>query len=108
GTGPFAPNPVGTFIGGSSSAPNGHIQVAGTTNPAFAAAFSCGYLAHNAGTTDTLSPASYHCFQNNGPNSDKYNYATVNLIMTPQERTNAFLMGNYNLADHVSVYLDAY
>jgi outer membrane receptor protein involved in Fe transport len=108
GTGPFAPNPVGTFVGGSSSAPNGHIQVAGTTNPAFAAAFSCGYLAHNAGTTDTLSPASYHCFQNNGPNSDKYNYATVNLIMTPQERTNAFLMGSYNLTDHVTAYLDAY
>ena len=31
----------------------------------------------------TSSPSSYHCFVNNGANSDKYNYATVNLILTP-------------------------
>ena len=101
------------YVGGSSSAPNGHIQLKGTTNPAFQTApnlAGCqnGYIAHNAGTTDTSSPSSYHCFQNNGPASDKYNYATVNLILTPQERTNAFLMGNYNLTDHVIAYLDAY
>ena len=100
------------YVGGSSSAPNGHIQVTGTTNPAFANAFptsSCpgGYLAHNPGQ-GTNAPSDYHCFQDNGPASDKYNYATVNLIMTPQERTNAFLLGNYNLSDHVIAYLDAY
>ena len=112
GKGPsvLAGNPaqkVTANVGGSSSAPNGHIQLSGTN---FANDFQCqsGYLAHNAGVTDTNSPASYHCFQNNGPNSDKYNYATVNLIMTPQERTNAFLMGTYNLSDHVVAYMDAY
>jgi outer membrane receptor protein involved in Fe transport len=107
GKGPSAPQPPSVFIGGSSSAPNGHIQLAGSN---FAGAFpgcQSGFVAHNPGQ-GTDAAADYHCFQNNGPASDKYNYATVNLILTPQERTNAFLMGNYNLADHVSVYLDAY
>src|ERR1700735_5349670 len=107
GKGPSAPQPPSVFIGGSSSAPNGHIQLAGSN---FAGAFpgcQSGFGAHNPGA-GTNAAADYHCFQNNGPASDKYNYATVNLILTPQERTNAFLMGNYNLADHVSVYLDAY
>jgi len=109
GTGPFGPQPPQGYVGGSSTAPNGHIQLTGSPNAAFTAAFpGCGFLAHNAGVTDTLSPASYHCFVDNGANSDKYNYATVNLIMTPQERTNAFLMGTYNLSDHVAAYLDAY
>ena len=38
-----------------------------------------------------------------GP-SDKYNFATVNLILTPQERTGLFLNGNYKLTDNVEVY----
>jgi len=100
------------YVGGSSTAPNGHIQVTGTTNPAFAAAFpksACanGYLAHNPGE-GTSDPSDYHCFQENGAASDKYNYATVNLILTPQERTNAFLMGNYNLTDHVNAYMNLF
>ncbi len=37
--------------------------------------------------------------------SDKYNFATVNLIMTPQERTGLFLNGNYKLTDNVEAYL---
>ena len=36
--------------------------------------------------------------------SDKYNFATVNLIMTPQERTGLFLNGNYKLTDNIEVY----
>ena len=111
GLGPSAPQPVTAAIGGSSSAPNGHIQLTGTTNPAFQSAFgsipNCGFLAHNPGA-GTNAPGDYHCFQNHGPASDEYNFATVNLILTPQERTNAFLMGNYNLTDHVTAYLDAY
>jgi len=94
-------------IGGSGSAPNGHIQLAGNN---FASAFpgcQSGFAAHNPGA-GTNAASNYHCFQNNGPASDKYNFATVNLIMTPQERTNAFLMGTYNLGDHVTAYLDTY
>ncbi len=43
----------------------------------------------------------YHCFINS---QDKYNYASVNLIMTPQERTNAFFKGTYHLSDSVDFY----
>jgi outer membrane receptor protein involved in Fe transport len=111
GLGPTGPNPVSTFVGGSSTPPLGHIQLAGTTNQAFITAFggipNCGFLARNAGAAGT-GPADYHCFQGSGPNTDKYNFATVNLILTPQERTNAFLMGTYNLTDHISTYMDLY
>lgn len=105
GTGPSAPQPVTANIGGSSSSPYGHIQL-----PAgLAATFGCGYVALNpGGNSQVVSTANYHCYQNNGAHSDKYNYATVNLIMTPQERTNAFLMGTYNLSDNVQAYANAY
>ena len=107
GTGPSAPQPPTANIGGSTSAPFGHIQLKGTN---FAGAFpgcQSGYAARNPGAAGTTA-ADYHCFLNNGPNNDKYNYATVNLIMTPQERTGAFVLGTYNLTDHVRAYMDAY
>ena len=113
GHGPRAPQPVRANIGGSASAPSGHVQLDGTSFAALGGPFSgrnactSGFVARNPAAAGAAA-ADYHCFQNNGPASDKYNYATVNLIMTPQERTNAFLMGTYNLSDHVTAYLDAY
>jgi len=98
--------PPATYVGGSSSAPFGHVQL----SPALKAQFGCSYVALNGATADSsvITTANYHCFQNNGPQTDKYNYATVNLILTPQERTNAFVMGTYNLSDNVQAYMDAY
>ncbi|HEY6984600.1 MAG TPA: TonB-dependent receptor, partial [Rhodanobacteraceae bacterium] len=61
----------------------------------------------NPGTTGQNVATDYHCYVNNGTPttpSDKYNFATVNLIMTPQERTGLFLNGNYKLTDTVEVY----
>jgi outer membrane receptor protein involved in Fe transport len=108
GTGPSAPQPLQANIGGSSSSPFGHIQIKNTN---FAAAFGgcpgSGYLARNPGAAGTAA-SDYHCYVTNGANSDKYNYATVNLITTPQERTGAFLMGDYKLGEHVDAYMDAY
>ncbi|MGH8157156.1 MAG: TonB-dependent receptor plug domain-containing protein [Rhodanobacter sp.] len=105
GTGPSAPHPVTANIGGSSSSPYGHIQLPTSLQ----GTFGCGYVALNPGAnSQVVSTANYHCYQNNGAHSDKYNYATVNLIMTPQERTNGFLMGTYNLSDNVQAYLNAY
>ena len=107
GTGPSAPQPVSAHIGGSSSSPYGHIQL--VKGSAIQQAFGCGFVALNpGGNSQIVDTSNYHCYQNNGANSDKYNYATVNLIMTPQERTNAFVMGTYNLSDNVSVYLDSF
>ena len=90
-------------IGGSTSSPFGHVQ----TPDAFRDIYPCSFLARNPGTTGQNVATDYHCYRNNptaaGP-SDKYNFATVNLIMTPQERTGLFLNGNYKLTDNVEVY----
>src|SRR6185312_16973295 len=91
-------------VGGSTSSPFGHIQIP----PAFQNLYpGCGYLALNPGASGQNIATDYHCYVNNGSAaapSDKYNYATVNLIMTPQERTGLFLNGNYKLTDNVEVY----
>lgn len=105
GQGPSAPQPPTTYVGGSSSSPYGHVQLPAN----LASQFGCGYVALNpGGNSQVVSTANYHCYVNNGPNSDKYNYATVNLVMTPQERTNGFVMGTYNLSDNVQAYMDGY
>ena len=63
-----------------------------------------GYVTLNPGGNSTsVTPANYHCYGN----SDKYNYASVNLIMTPQERTGGFVSGDYRLGEHVTAYMDA-
>jgi outer membrane receptor protein involved in Fe transport len=94
------------FIGGSSVSPYGHIQIP----DAFADLFpNCqsGFLARNPGTNGQNVATDYHCYVNNGTATtptDRYNFASVNLIMTPQERTGVFLNGNYKLTDHIEVY----
>jgi outer membrane receptor protein involved in Fe transport len=91
--------PTGPVIGGSSSTPNDYLQV-----PAGTAGLNCGFAALNPGGNSTsLTPANYHCFTT----ADKYNYAAVNLDLTPQERTGGFIHGEYALTDHVSAYVDA-
>ncbi|HWG10829.1 MAG TPA: TonB-dependent receptor [Rhodanobacteraceae bacterium] len=86
-------------VGGSTFAARDRIDV-----PDQNAAFGCaggGALSLNQGTassgTSPTGPGDYHCFGN----SDKYNYASVNLIMTPAERTNAFFKGTYHLTDNI-------
>jgi outer membrane receptor protein involved in Fe transport len=101
--------PPAAYIGGSSSSPYGHIQLPAALSGPFG---GCSFVALNPGAdSSVVSPANYHCYRNNagaaGP-SDKYNYAAVNLILVPQERTNVFVLGTYNLSDNVSAYLDAY
>ncbi|WP_266182348.1 TonB-dependent receptor domain-containing protein [Dyella humicola] len=99
-------------VGGSASTPVGRIQLPGTVaDPAkgiqasgLAGQFGCGYVSLNAGgNSQAVNNANYHCYGN----GDKYNYAAVNLIMTPQERTGGFLNGDYHLGDHVTAYVDA-
>ena len=102
----------GPYIGGSSSTPAGRIQLPGTiANPAkgvkatgLAGQFGCANATLNpGGNSQVVSKANYHCYGND----DKYNYAAVNLVMTPQERTGGFINGSYNLADHLTAYMDA-
>ena len=39
--------------------------------------------------------------------NDQYNYAPVNFIQTPFERTNLFVQGSYDLFDNVEAYVEA-
>ncbi|WP_445145922.1 TonB-dependent receptor plug domain-containing protein [Dyella sp. Tek66A03] len=97
-------------VGGSSNTPYGHIQLPAALKSLFpggCGGVSSGYVTLNPGAnSNVVSPANYHCY-NSGPTTDKYNYAAVNLIMTPQERTGGFINGDYHLGDHVTAYLDA-
>ncbi|MFC5491432.1 TonB-dependent receptor domain-containing protein, partial [Dokdonella soli] len=103
-------SPIHTNIGGSTRSPYGHIKIPAALKPLFPGC-SSGYIARNPGANGS-NPATigtdYHCYRNSasaaGP-SDKYNYAAVNLILTPQERTGLFLNGNYKLTDNVEAYL---
>ncbi|MET0231259.1 MAG: TonB-dependent receptor plug domain-containing protein, partial [Rhodanobacteraceae bacterium] len=71
------------FIGGSTSSPFGHVQIPDEFESLFPNCTS-GYLARNPGTSGQNIATDYHCYRNSpnaaGP-SDKYNYATVNLVM---------------------------
>ncbi|HET7268376.1 MAG TPA: TonB-dependent receptor [Oleiagrimonas sp.] len=100
---------VGVFRGGSSNSPYGNIQLpeSGPIHDAFATCAS-GHVARNPGASGMDPINDYHCYHYNGPHSDKYNYNTSTELMTPQERTHAFILGTYHLRSNVSIYLDAY
>jgi outer membrane receptor protein involved in Fe transport len=95
-----SPNtPPYTTVGGSSSPAPGRIVL--PPGP-LRAVFGCNQISINAGATgQTADTANYHCFSN----ADKFNYARVNLVLQPQERTSAFLNGTYHLTDNVDAYL---
>ena len=91
------------YVGGSSRTPYGHIQI--PKSLATSSGLGCTTLTMNPGGNPTVvNSANFHCYN---PTTDKYNYAAVNLIMTPQERTGGFLHGDYHLGDHVTAYMDA-
>jgi outer membrane receptor protein involved in Fe transport len=91
---------VAVVIGGSSYAARDRIFV---PNPMGCGSLSLNQSAATAGTSPTTM-ADYHCFTG----ADKYNYASVNLITTPQERTNAFFKGLYHLSDSIDFYATVY
>ena len=88
------------FVGGSSFPARDKIVVPQSVAECGAGgAFSLNQSAADAGTSPTTL-GDYHCFGQ----GDKYNYASVNLILTPQERTNAFFNGTYHLTDNIDFY----
>ncbi|MDR2012588.1 MAG: TonB-dependent receptor [Rhodanobacter sp.] len=93
--------PPYTLTGGSSYPAFGRIQLPKSMQ----GLFGCSTVALNPGASGTtVDTNNYHCFTN----SDKYNYAAVNLIQTPQERTSLFLNGIYHITDHIDFYADAW
>ena len=84
-------------VGGSTYAARDYIVApASVANCGAGGALSLNSSAANASNGAT-SLSDYHCFTQD----DKYNYAAVNLLLTPQERTNLFLKGIYKLTDNI-------
>ncbi|MES2402835.1 MAG: TonB-dependent receptor, partial [Pseudomonadota bacterium] len=94
-----APSPS---VGGSTFAARDRVKFPGATAgcPAGSLGLSLNEGAASSGKSPTT-PGDYHCFDTS---KDLYNYAAVNLIMTPQERTSAFFKGTYHLSDNVDFY----
>ena len=92
-----------TFVGGSPSSAYGFIAIPEAFQNLFPGCDS-GYIARNPEASGMNVATDYHCYSFSEP-SDLYNYATVNLIMTPQERTGLFVNGNYKLTDNVEAYM---
>ncbi|HET7162357.1 MAG TPA: TonB-dependent receptor [Rhodanobacteraceae bacterium] len=91
---------------GSSRNPQGRaFLTTADSNGADAAAptagnYPCGSVTLNTGG-DSSNLADYHCYTG----ADSYNYQAVNFDLVPQERTNAFVKGDYQLTDNVQAYM---
>ena len=88
---------------GSSTIPTGKIQT-----PTSIAAYQAGtcptqYITLAQGNGS--SPSDYRC-DRGAP--DAYNYNAYNYIQTTQERTSAFVLGNYKISDGLTWYIDAF
>lgn len=92
------------FANGSSRSPTGRINL--PAGSPLAATF--GNCASGSVTKITGSPgttlADYRCFNTGGPGNDHYNYAPINLLITPQERGSLFSKINYKINDDVETY----
>jgi outer membrane receptor protein involved in Fe transport len=81
------------LVGGSSYAARTRVGVPDAVNPTGA---GCTLSLNPSAWTNTdarVSPNDYHCFGSQP--GDKYNYASVNFLLTPQERTNFFAISPY-------------
>ena len=86
---------------GSSRTPTGQVQLPANLK----AQFGCGSVTKTSLTSPGNSLSDYRCFKG----TDKFNFQGVgNVELTPQERTNAFVIGNYKLTDNVETYLEVY
>jgi outer membrane receptor protein involved in Fe transport len=88
--------------GGSVRTPGGFIQLPPELKQQFGCSIATlkavGVISHPPSVSD------FRCFN---PATDAYNFqAYGNLELTPQERTNAFVTGNYKLGDNVETYLE--
>ncbi len=95
-----------TAVGGSSRNPNGRIHLP-ADNPT-AVALGCQDVSlkpGSAGTGKTVA-SNYVCYGSNG--TGPFNYQPQNIVLTPQERTNAFALATYNVTDDISAYADFY
>src|SRR4249919_3762501 len=95
------------IVRGSSRVPNGTITL--PTGSPLLTALNCPASSRRRVTriegAAGSSQSDYRCYD---PNADAFNYQRTNLIQTPQERTNAFFLANYQLADDVTGFLQVF
>lgn len=84
---------------GSSRNPRGRISL--PSGHPLRTSLGCANVTRIPGRSGA-SQGDYRCYSGA---TDSYNYQAVNLIMTPQERTNAFMLGNYQITDDVSAFI---
>ncbi len=85
------------YKGGSSRTPSGYYKVPAAT----LAANGCSA----GGALTSNGSGGYKCYSSA---SDAYNYQAQNLLLTPQERVNGFVLGSFNVTDNVQAYVNAY
>ncbi len=85
---------------GSGRTPNGQISL---PPGSLRDMFGCANVTRLPGT-DGSSLTDYRCFQG----SDRYNYQPLNVILTPQERTNLYAQANYRISDSVEAYVKTF
>lgn len=102
-------SPLRTYIGGSTYADRDRIVLPSSLSQAFGCpsggALSLNRDAATSGASPTTS-ADYHCYS--AELGDNYNYASVQLLQTPQERTSGFFRGVYHLTDAIDAYVTVY
>lgn len=89
------PQADGSFEGvgfGSSRIPGGNFNLG-------SGAGDCGSVIFEDGNNMPGLPANYRCYNGTqtDPNNDSYNYAPVNFLQTPYERTNIFVEADYQV-----------
>ncbi len=92
---------------GSSATPTGSISFndGSAAAKALAASNGCSRVTFNGGSSSPTNSSQYHCYV---ASTDSYNYQPYNLLQTPQERTNAFVLGSYRFSDHLEGYVNTY
>ncbi|QDI04002.1 TonB-dependent receptor [Xanthomonas cerealis] len=92
---------------GSSATPTGSVSFdeGSDRSRALAASNGCARVTFNGGSGSPTNASQYHCYD---AASDSYNYQPYNLLQTPQERTNAFVIGSFRFNDHLEGYVNTY
>ncbi len=93
-------------VAGSSSIPTGMMQIPDSLAGHFGCAKSRGLKNGNVtlASGNGTSLGDYRCINS----SDTFNYAAYNYIQVSQQRTDAFVLGSYNLTDNVTAFIDAF
>lgn len=88
-------------VSGSGGTPTGHIQIPSTLANRYGG--NCSYVTRQQG--DGTSLDDYKCYDGT---TDSYNFNKYTYIMTQQERTSGFMLGNYQLSDNVAFFADMF